>query len=141
MDSQCKYAVLARGEASIYLRFTTDPNYKEKIWDHAAGSLLVEEAGGFVSDSKGRPLDFTKGRTLPNKGIIATNKVLYERVLGVVQFILYPPSLTFQVSIIGKNPSLSTVQQVLASRLSLNPSLIIVQPAPELSTNSTAISE
>ena len=46
IDSQCKYAVVARGEASIYLRLPTRADYREKIWDHAAGTLIVEAAGG-----------------------------------------------------------------------------------------------
>lgn len=32
MDSQCKYASIARGDASIYLRLPTIKNYEEKIW-------------------------------------------------------------------------------------------------------------
>ncbi|KAI9205389.1 uncharacterized protein BJ171DRAFT_581074 [Polychytrium aggregatum] len=73
MDSQCKYGVVARGEAGLYLRLPVDDTYVEKIWDHAAGSLVVTEAGGFVSDANGRPLDFTQGRYLTaNRGIVAT---------------------------------------------------------------------
>ena len=49
MDSQAKYAAVARGEASIYLRLPTSAEYREKIWDHAAGLLCVEEAGGKVT--------------------------------------------------------------------------------------------
>ena len=32
MDSQCKYAVIARGDAGIYLRIPTRADYEEKIW-------------------------------------------------------------------------------------------------------------
>lgn len=32
MDSQCKYASIARGDASIYLRLPTIKGYEEKIW-------------------------------------------------------------------------------------------------------------
>ena len=58
MDSQAKYAVVARGEADIYLRLPTRADYREKIWDHAAGALIVAEAGGVVTDITGRPLEF-----------------------------------------------------------------------------------
>ena len=54
MDSQAKYAVVARGEAEIYLRLPTRADYREKIWDHAAGALIVAEAGGVVTDIHGR---------------------------------------------------------------------------------------
>ena len=50
IDSQAKYALVARGEADIYLRLPTRADYREKIWDHAAGALIVAEAGGVVTD-------------------------------------------------------------------------------------------
>jgi 3'(2'), 5'-bisphosphate nucleotidase len=82
IDSQCKYAVLARGEASIYLRLPRDESYREKVWDHAAGAIVIEEAGGRVSDLDGNPLDFSAGRRLATgRGIIATNGLLHDRVL------------------------------------------------------------
>jgi 3'(2'), 5'-bisphosphate nucleotidase len=85
MDSQCKYAVVARGEASIYLRLPKDASYEEMIWDHAAGSLIVVEAGGVVSDTRGAPLDFSGGRRLArNRGIVASNGRLHQRVLEAV---------------------------------------------------------
>lgn len=40
MDSQCKYASIARGDASIYLRLPTIKGYEEKIW--VSCSLLVD---------------------------------------------------------------------------------------------------
>jgi 3'(2'), 5'-bisphosphate nucleotidase len=89
MDSQCKYAAVARGEADIYLRLPTRKDYQEKIWDHAAGWLVVTEAGGRVTDVGGKPLDFTKGRTLrDNRGVVATNGPLHDRVVRVVANVL-----------------------------------------------------
>ena len=100
---QAKYALMARGDADLYLRFPP-ADYSEKarkraqtgadglradrafrlrrlplpcvlltsplflaahqIWDHAAGSIIVEEAGGVMQDAAGEPLDFGTGRTL-----------------------------------------------------------------------------
>jgi 3'(2'), 5'-bisphosphate nucleotidase len=82
IDSQCKYAVVARGEASIYLRLPRDTSYREKVWDHAAGVVVVEEAGGRVTDLDGRPLDFSEGRLLgTHRGIVATNGAIHDKVL------------------------------------------------------------
>ncbi len=82
IDSQCKYAVVARGQASIYLRLPRDTSYREKVWDHAAGLIVVEEAGGRVSDLHGKPLDFSQGRHLGHgSGIVCTNGVLHDQVL------------------------------------------------------------
>jgi 3'(2'), 5'-bisphosphate nucleotidase len=86
MDSQAKYAALARGDADIYLRLPTRPGYVEKIWDHAAGLLVIEEAGGKVTDIHGKRLEFRHGSRLENnKGVIATNGVLHDAVLKAVQ--------------------------------------------------------
>ncbi|KAK7696506.1 hypothetical protein QCA50_001164 [Cerrena zonata] len=86
MDSQAKYCSLARGDGGVYLRMPTGVGYKEKIWDHAPGSLLVEEAGGVVSDSRGEPLDFGLGRTLgENFGVIAAGKHVHSKVLDAVK--------------------------------------------------------
>jgi 3'(2'), 5'-bisphosphate nucleotidase len=86
IDSQCKYAAVARDDASIYLRMPTRPNYREKIWDHAAGKLLVESAGGTVTDVDGAPLDFTYGRTLDaNRGVIATGGAIHDEVVDAVR--------------------------------------------------------
>jgi 3'(2'), 5'-bisphosphate nucleotidase len=85
MDSQCKYAAVARGDVSIYLRLPKDKSYQEKIWDHAAGSLIVSEAGGRVTDIHGRSLDFSKGRGLQNnEGVVATNGKLHEKILNAI---------------------------------------------------------
>lgn len=85
MDSQCKYAAVARGQASIYLRLPKSADYVEKIWDHAAGAMVVEEAGGRVTDATGAPLDFSRGRTLErNRGVVATNGSLHDEVIAAI---------------------------------------------------------
>ena len=87
MDSQVKYGIVASGLADIYLRIPNPatPDYREKIWDHAAGSLIVEEAGGWVSDIDGKKLDFSAGKTLRrNHGILATNGRVHSRVLEII---------------------------------------------------------
>jgi HAL2 family 3'(2'),5'-bisphosphate nucleotidase len=86
IDSQAKYAAVARGDASIYLRLPRSSSYREKIWDHAAGAAIVEQAGGRVSDFSGKPLDFTCGETLEkNVGILATNGIIHEQVLDAIR--------------------------------------------------------
>ena len=88
MDSQAKYAVLAagKGEAIVRLLSPDKPGYKEKIWDHGAGSLVVEEAGGRLSDLDGKPLDFTAGRSLiHNRGLLVTNGSLHPAFLETLR--------------------------------------------------------
>ncbi|GAA5919149.1 hypothetical protein JCM6882_005500 [Rhodosporidiobolus microsporus] len=86
MDSQAKYCSIARGDGDIYLRLPVSDTYEEKIWDHSSGSLLVEEAGGVVSDMNGKPLDFSLGRTLKgNKGVVAAHRDWHAKVIEAVQ--------------------------------------------------------
>ena len=89
MDSQAKYGSIARGAGDLYLRLPVSADYQEKIWDHAAGDLIVREAGGHVTDIVGRRLDFSKGRTLrENKGVVAAPKGIHEQVLNAVKGVL-----------------------------------------------------
>lgn len=88
IDSQCKYAVVARGDADIYLRLPRPgaPDYTERIWDHAAGTLVVEAAGGTVTDMHGTPLDFSHGPLLEeNTGVVATNGPLHDDVIAALR--------------------------------------------------------
>jgi len=89
IDSQCKYAAVARGDASIYLRLPTRADYVEKIWDHAAGKFVVECAGGVVTDVTGAPLDFGRGARLEgNSGVVATSGGFHDEVIAAVQDVL-----------------------------------------------------
>ena len=88
MDSQAKYAVLAAGGGEMLVRLLSAdrPDYREKVWDQAAGSIVVEEAGGRVTDLDGKPLDFSKGRTLAeNRGVVATNGPLHDAALAALR--------------------------------------------------------
>jgi 3'(2'), 5'-bisphosphate nucleotidase len=88
LDSQAKYGAVARGDAAVYLRLPSpkSPHYREKIWDHAAGALIVEEAGGRVTDAQGADLDFSQGRRLEkNRGIVASNGYLHPAILRAIQ--------------------------------------------------------
>lgn len=89
MDSQAKYGSIARGAGDLYLRLPVKKDYVEKIWDHAAGDLIVREAGGQVTDVEGKRLNFGLGRTLKeNKGVIAAPKDVHAKVIEAVQSVL-----------------------------------------------------
>ncbi|NNM00362.1 MAG: 3'(2'),5'-bisphosphate nucleotidase, partial [Gammaproteobacteria bacterium] len=85
LDSQCNYAVVARGQADAYLRLPTRKGYQEKIWDHAAGKLVAEEAGAVVSDISGAPLDFSRGATLSgNRGVVCATPAWHGRIIDAI---------------------------------------------------------
>lgn len=88
LDSQAKYSILAAGKGDLLFRLISDkmPDYKEKIWDQAAGAIVVEEAGGIITDLDGKPLDFSLGRELiNNRGVLASNGKLHQFALDAIK--------------------------------------------------------
>lgn len=86
LDSQCKYAIVARGQADAYLRLPTRADYIENIWDHAAGMLIAVEAGVVVTDIDGLPLDFSHGRGLSrNRGIVCASPRYHGRIIEAIK--------------------------------------------------------
>ncbi|KAI7841336.1 hypothetical protein COHA_004954 [Chlorella ohadii] len=86
LDSQAKYGALSRGDASVFMRFP-DPSYREKIWDHCAGVIILQEAGAVISDAAGHPLDFSKGRYFPDLhgGIVAATPSMHRAIIAAIQ--------------------------------------------------------
>ena len=74
MDSQAKYAAVARGEVSVYLRLPRDGARREPVWDHAAGDAIASAAGCVVTDLTGAPFDFGAGdRLVHNFGVVCSH--------------------------------------------------------------------
>ena len=64
---------LAEGKVDIEIEFN------DKVWDFAAGLLLVEEAGGKASDFKG------KSWNTDTQGYIASNGIIHKDVLKIMK--------------------------------------------------------
>ena len=95
MDSQAKYGAVARGDAALYLRLPSDKrsDYRENIWDHAAGALIVEEAGGRVTDMHGQSLDFASDYKMrDNRGVVVSNGRTHAAVLEALARALCEPN-------------------------------------------------
>lgn len=89
IDSQEKYALVACGYADLYLRLPrADKPSRHKSWDHAAGTAVVQAAGGMVTDVDGTLLDFSQGEILPNRGMIVSSPRIHEQVLRAVQTVM-----------------------------------------------------
>ena len=85
LDSQCKYAVVARGQADVYLRVPTRKDYVERIWDHAAGMLVATEAGAIVTDVDGNALDFRWGQGLEkNRGVVCAHPDFHATLIDAI---------------------------------------------------------
>ena len=66
---------LAMGRCELYFEYLLSP------WDFAAASLILEEAGGVLSDLSGRPLDPTVAT-----GVLAANsRENLDRLVGIVK--------------------------------------------------------
>ena len=90
IDSQEKYGRVAAGAADLYLRLGRQGGRMvHRIWDHAAGTALVQAAGGIVSDLDGSALDFSLGATLArNQGVIAANPHIHEQVVAAATAVM-----------------------------------------------------
>ncbi len=67
-------AQLARGDYGVFMEYKLHP------WDHAAGGLIVSEAGGKLTNCLGEPLNFN-GPT----SILASNAILHEAALTIAK--------------------------------------------------------
>ena len=74
-----KLALVAAGRADA--TFSLAPKHE---WDVAAGTLLVEAAGGLVTDLQGRPLRFNCRNTIID-GIIAGSATLVHEIQELVR--------------------------------------------------------
>lgn len=54
-------------------------SYKIKIWDYAAAMLVAQEAGGLVTDWKGRPV------TLKTRSIVASNGKVHPQIISLLK--------------------------------------------------------
>ena len=89
LDSMEKYALVACGVADLYMRLPRPgSDYAHKVWDHAAGVALVQAAGGLATGLDGEELDFSRGETLPNAGMIISNGQQHGRVVAAVRRVL-----------------------------------------------------
>jgi 3'(2'), 5'-bisphosphate nucleotidase len=76
-----KLAQISRGEADVYLG--DYPSMHD--WDLCAGCILVEEAGGRVTDWEGDPLVFGQAPFKQRLGLAASNGALHAELLTVVR--------------------------------------------------------
>lgn len=63
-------AYAAAGRVDLYLERNLKP------WDYAAAMIIIEEAGGIITDYQGQPVDISKPCD-----ILAGNKVVHEKIL------------------------------------------------------------
>lgn len=70
-------AILARGNLDVHVEVTVRP------WDCAAGGLILEEAGGVLTDWNGDRIRWLD--RIPGSSLLASNGYLHEELLAAVQ--------------------------------------------------------
>ncbi|MBS3062812.1 MAG: inositol monophosphatase [Candidatus Diapherotrites archaeon] len=71
-SASIEFAMVARGKADFFVGHSTLP------WDIAAGALIVEEAGGKVTDFQGHPW------SPQSKNFVASNGKLHPKIMQII---------------------------------------------------------
>lgn len=74
-----RMSLVAKGEFDAMMALN-----KKNDWDLAAGDLIISEAGGKVTDHKGRKLIYNKGKTI-KKSIIGCCNGLHPKIIEMVK--------------------------------------------------------
>ena len=77
--SSLKGCMVATGDADVYLRF--GPTNE---WDICAMQIVVEEAGGAMTDLEGDPMRYNQAKTL-NSGFAASNGAIHEEIVAMAK--------------------------------------------------------
>jgi myo-inositol-1(or 4)-monophosphatase len=68
---------LAAGRGDVYV------HGKQKLWDYAAGQLILQEAGGFAATLEGEPV--FNGSLAARSAVLAINQILFDKWLDFLQ--------------------------------------------------------
>ncbi len=79
MPTSFKMLEVALGK---YNAFINMPENEFSVWDTCAHQVIVEEAGGKITDFYGNPLDYSKSFDL-KKGVVATNGLIHDKVIKI----------------------------------------------------------
>lgn len=72
-----KLGLIAKGEADIHI----NTNFRAHKWDTCAAQIILEEAGGKVTDFKGNKLNYKQNNNKWLDSFVATNKQLHNQVI------------------------------------------------------------
>ena len=74
-----KIALVAKGQVDIALSFT-----KKSDWDLAAASLILEEAGGTISNIRNEKINYNT-KKLNISSVLAANPNIHKRLLNEIK--------------------------------------------------------
>jgi 3'(2'), 5'-bisphosphate nucleotidase len=79
-----KVALIARGECDLYLH----PSPHTRLWDVCAAQVLLQEAGGVMTDMRGDRIRYDLPEIHLRQGIAASNGSVHEKILAQVADLL-----------------------------------------------------
>jgi 3'(2'), 5'-bisphosphate nucleotidase len=69
-----KIGLVASGECDIYIH----PGSRTKLWDACGPQIILEEAGGQLTDTAGQKIRYDSADVRNLRGLLATNGIAHE---------------------------------------------------------------
>lgn len=90
-----RICLIAEGNRTLYV----SRGIRGGLWDYCSGEVIIREAGGYISDMNGDPINYRSDTTRLDRGsIVSNNKELHAKVLRIQQKLTKPtiePAKTF----------------------------------------------
>jgi 3'(2'), 5'-bisphosphate nucleotidase len=84
IDSMAKFCMVADGTVDLYIK-PLDAEHSF-TWDFMPGNLIINEAGGKITDLNGKRLNFSNEKCLwTAPAIIASNNLLHKKIIDLYQ--------------------------------------------------------
>ncbi len=76
-----KLGLIAEQKAELHVNV----NMRASKWDTCGPQVIIEEAGGRITDIDGEPLDYTKPAVRWERSFVASNGVLHEKIIALTK--------------------------------------------------------
>ena len=75
-----KLGLIARGDRDLYVNLQG----KSKRWDTLGPQVILQEAGGRLTDARGRAIDYRADDLANRDGLIASNGRLHDEIVAKI---------------------------------------------------------
>ena len=79
-----KIGLLIEQQCDLYVHLSP----RTKQWDTCAPEIILQEAGGRITDLFGRPLSYNQAELQNRNGVVATNGVAHDEIIETLQPLL-----------------------------------------------------